>query len=78
MSTLNNVYVGLANKTVIGYLNINHCMNYNYWSSRATVDNSKKKRKMQFYGHTNRAGNLATTIYPAGVGGWQARKRKTT
>ena len=21
-----------------------------------------KKRKMQFYGHTNRAGNLATTV----------------
>ena len=31
-----------------------------------------KKRKMQFYGHTNRAGN----DYPAGGGGWQAGKRK--
>ena len=34
-----------------------------------------KKRKMQFYGHKNIAGNLATT-HPAGVSGWQTGKRK--
>ena len=28
-----------------------------------------KKRKMQFYGHTNRAGNLATTILQGSVDG---------
>ena len=35
-----------------------------------------KKRKMQFYGHTNRAGNLATTILQGSVDGKRERKRK--
>ena len=34
-----------------------------------------KKRKMQFYGHTNRAGNLATTILQGSVDGKRGRER---
>jgi exonuclease III len=37
-----------------------------------------KKRKMQFYGHTNRAGNLATTILQGSVDGNRGRGRPRT
>src|SRR5271165_7633760 len=37
-----------------------------------------KKRKMQFYGHTNRAGNLATTILQGSVDGKRGRGRPRT
>ena len=36
-----------------------------------------KKRKMLFYGHTNRAGNLATTILQGSVDGKRGRPRTT-
>ena len=37
-----------------------------------------KKRKMQFYGHTNRAGNLGTTIMQGSVDGKRGRGRPRT
>ena len=37
-----------------------------------------KKRKMQFYRHTNRAGNLATTILQGAVDGKRGRGRPRT
>ena len=37
-----------------------------------------KKRKMQFYGHINRAGNLATTILQGSVDGKRGRGRPRT
>jgi len=37
-----------------------------------------KRRKMQFYGHTNRAGNLATTILQGPVDGKRGRGRPRT
>jgi len=37
-----------------------------------------KRRKMQFYGHTNRAGNLATTILQGPVDGQRGRGRPRT
>ena len=37
-----------------------------------------KKSTMQFYGHTNRAGNLATTILQESVDGQQERGRPRT
>ena len=36
------------------------------------------KRKMQFYGHTTRAGNLATTILQGSVDGKRGRGRPRT
>ena len=37
-----------------------------------------KKRKLQFFGHTNRAGNLATTVLQRSVDGKRRRGRPRT